>query len=134
MEIPSLPTPTNGDYGTEILSAVGTILLIVIGFLGREYLRFRNQREAEDRAFRDKQIEIQEQHYRDVAKSRDEFRANYEKHTNERLDGFEHAVKDFTSEIRELFESQQKQITGIDKELYRLTHPDTKKTPPKEGE
>ena len=134
MEIPSIPAPAGGAYDTTLLSALGTILLVVIGFLAREYLRFRNQREADDRAFRDKQTEIQEQHYKDVAKARDEFRANYEKHTNERLDGLELAIKDFSSELREILEAQQKQITGIDKELYRLTHPDTVKKPPKEGE
>ena len=134
MATPALPSPENGDYGLEILSTLGTILLVVIGFLAREYLRFRNQREADDRAFRDKQTEIQEQHYKDVAKARDEFRANYEKHTNERLDGLELAIKDFSSELREILEAQQKQIAGIDKELYRLTHPDTVKKPPKEGE
>ncbi len=134
MATPALPSPENGDYGLEILSTLGTILLVVIGFLAREYLRFRNQREADDRAFRDKQTEIQEQHYKDVAKARDEFRASYEKHTNERLDGLELAIKDFSGELREILEAQQKQIAGIDKELYRLTHPDTVKKPPKEGE
>ena len=134
MASPSLPSPENGDYGLEILSTLGTILLVVIGFLAREYLRFRNQREADDRTFRDKQIEIQEQHYRDVAKARDEFRANYEKHTNERLDGLGDSVKTFSGELREILEAQQKQIAGIDKELYRLTHPDTVKNPPREGE
>lgn len=134
MATPSLPSPENGDYGLEILSTLGTILLVVIGFLTREYLRFRNQREADDRAFRDKQIEIQEQHYKDVAKARDEFRANYEKHTNERLDGLGDSVKTFSGELREILEAQQKQIAGIDKELYRLTHPDTVKNPPREGE
>lgn len=134
MATPSLPSPESGDYGLEILSTLGTILLVVIGFLTREYLRFRNQREADDRAFRDRQTEIQEQHYKDVARSRDEFRANYEKHTNERLDGLELAIKDFSSDLRAILEAQQKQIAGIDKELYRLTHPDTIKNPPKEGE
>jgi hypothetical protein len=134
MEIQPLPTPTTGDYGLEILSALGTILLIVVGFLTREYLRFRNQREADDRAFRDKQTEIQEQHYKDVAKSRDEFRANYEKHTNERLDGLGDSVKVFSGEIREILEAQQKQIAAIDKELYRLTHSGNSKKPPQEGE
>ena len=134
MATPALPSPENGDYGLEILSTLGTILLVVIGFLAREYLRFRNQRESDDRAFRDKQIEIQEQHYRDVAKARDEFRANYEKHTNERLDGLGDSVKTFSGELREILEAQQKQIAGIDKELYRLTHPDTVKNPPREGE
>lgn len=134
MATPALPSPENGDYGLEILSTLGTILLIVIGFLTREYLRFRNQREADDRAFRDKQTEIQEQHYKDVARARDEFRANYEKNTNERLDGLESSIEAFSNQLREILESQQKQIAGIDKELYRLTHPDTVKKPPKEGE
>lgn len=136
MDIPALPQPANGDYGTEILATLGTILFIVVGIVVREYLKsqreareYRDKREAADLEFRDRQIATQEQHYKDVAASRDQFRANYEANTNARLDGFDAAFKEFSSEIREIMEKQQEQIRALDKQLYGLNH----KAPPKEG-
>jgi len=136
MEIPALPAPSNGDYGTEILATLGTVLLIVVGAVVREYLKsqreareYRDKREADDREFRDKQIATQEQHYRDVAASRDAFRANYEASTNARLDGFDASFKEFSGEIREILEKQQEQIRSLDKQLHGLSH----KASPKEG-
>ncbi len=142
--IPALPSPPNGDYSLELLSAFGSILLIVIGFLVREYLRresaeraYREKREADDIAFRDKQLEKQEQHYKDVSASRDQFRANYDAHTNERLDGFERTIEAFHSKVLEIMDRQQGQISGIDKELHGLMKvlqsQNGQQKPPKEG-
>ena len=129
MDIPALPQPTGGDYGTEILATLGTILLIVVGVVVREYLKsqreareYRDKREAADLEFRDKQIATQEQHYKDVAASRDAFRANYEANTNARLDGFESAIKTLSTEFRDILEKQQSQISALDKQLYGLNH------------
>jgi len=129
MENP-IPAPPS-DYGYLITFMVAILSLgtLVIGFGVREYLKYRDRRDQEDRDFRDKQVLTQEQHYKDVSESRENFRRNYEATTNERLDGFESTIKAIGTEFRAILEAQQKQINALDKELYRLTHKS-----PKEGE
>jgi len=147
MEIPSIPAPAGGAYDTTLLSALGTILLVVIGFIVREYLRkerenreyrdrretedreYRDKREADEREFRERQIAIQLQHYKEVSASKDEFRANYESNTNERLDGFESAIKALSGDIQSILEKQQGQISSIDKRVFGIEL----KNPSKEG-
>lgn len=132
--LPALPSPPNGDYSLEILSTLGTILLIVLGLVVREYLRVRNEQSNADRDFRDKQIAMQEKHYQDVTAARDAFRTNYEANTNERLDGFESAIKTLSSDLQSILAEQQKQLSAIDKELYRLiSKEENSKKPPMEG-
>lgn len=147
-QIPTLPTPQGGSYESVLLASLGSLLLVVIGFVVREYLRkerenreYRDKREADDRAYRDKreaderefrerQIAIQLQHYKDIAASKDEFRANYDTKTTERLDGFESSIAALNSSVQSILEKQQGQIASLDKRLYGI---ELGKTPPKEG-
>ena len=144
-----LPTPP-ADYGAflQFMVAFSAILLACIGFAARKYLSdrdkrdaeaaaYRDKRDADEKAFRDKQLEIQQQHYKDVSDERDKFRATYQANTNERLDGFEHSIKDGFAEIRSILAQQQEQITGVDKEFHGLKtlffSQNGQQHPPKEG-
>lgn len=138
MEIPVIPSPQGGSYDTILLSTLGTILLVVVGFVVREYLRkerenreyrdkresddraYRDKREADEREFRERQVAIQLQHYKDISDSKNEWRANYESNTVERLDGFDAAIKALSSDIQSILEKQQGQISSIDRRLYGI--------------
>jgi hypothetical protein len=133
MEIPALPQPPSGDYSLQILATLGTILLLSIGFGIREYLRYRDKRESEDKEFRDKQIALQQAQYDKESDKRDKFRAAFEATTNERFDEIGTDAKTFANEIRDIIKAQQDQISALKLELAELKWEKRNNTPPKEG-
>lgn len=134
MESPLLPSPP-ADYGYLVPLLVGLLSLglLVIGYGVRQYIGYRDTREAEDHKYRDEQVARQEAHWKAESEARNAFRAAFEQRSIADFAELESTARANHSEIRNILESQQKQISEMRARIDRLDWESLHKNPPREG-
>lgn len=134
MESPILPTPPTGTpYIIEFLVGLLSLCLIVAGYLYRDHSKYRDKREADDKAYREQQLAEQKLHWKEESEARNRFRSAFEQNTTERFEQLERDARDYNGQLRAIIDAQQAQIHALGKELDRLTWELGLKKPPKEG-
>lgn len=139
MEIPTIPQAPS-DYGYLVTVLVAFLSLgIVCAILGvRGYISYRDKREADDKAYRDEQIRLQQEQWKRESEARDAFRRSFEERQDKRFDTLESDADAFHDEIQAILKTQQDQISQLKSVLDRLIWEreslnGQQKTPPKEG-
>ena len=138
MEIPTLPqAPADYGYLVTVLAALLSmgIIGVVIGI--RSYLSYRDRREAEDKAYRDEQIKLQQAQWQRESEARDAFRRSFEERQDKRFDQLESDADAFHDEIQAILKTQQDQITQLksllDRLIWERDSQNGQQKPPKEG-
>lgn len=135
MESPILPTPPTGTpYIVEFLVGLLSLCLVVAGYLYRDHSKYRDKREADDKAYREKQLADQQEHWKQETDARNKFRAAFEQNTNDKFGELERDAKAFHDQLRTIIDQQQAQIHSLGKDLDRLSWELGIKKTPKEGE
>ncbi len=134
MEIPTIPQAP-ADYGYLVTVLVAFLSLgSVLAILGvRNYLAYRDRREADDKAYRDEQTKLQQAQWERESAARDAFRKSFEERQDKRFDTLESDAEAFSGEIQGILKAQQEQISQLKQVVDRLIWEKESKQPPKEG-
>ena len=113
------PPPDDYGYATTLLSAMGVLLLAVVGFIAREYLRYRNAQDDK----RDAQ-------WREAEALRVEARQRLDALIVSRFDQSDQNQADFEAGIRAEIDGIKRANEARDRDVFRLKE---QYNPPKEG-
>jgi len=114
------PPPDDYGYATTLLSAMGALLLVVIGFIAREYLRYRNAQD-EKREKRDAELDAKrDKQYADAEALRVEARQRLDALVVGRLDDIERTNANRFAGVDATIKGIQGEIEAVNRDVFRL--------------